>query len=181
MATLIPSLSTCVSRMTAGERRLAERLEHKLDADYLLWYDVPVGPKQAHPDFVVLHQMVNPATNSLLLLYDDAQSIYERRRTRQFSFKSVGVQARGRTTVLKINDRNTRQVLQTASLIAADLLRAEERDDDGILLLQSISCGREWCVHGHRASRLEVLRPAQARRHHRIPPGKPAVVHLHAA
>ncbi|HEY6134574.1 MAG TPA: nuclease-related domain-containing protein, partial [Rubrivivax sp.] len=55
MATLIPSISTCVSRMTQGERRLAERLEQKLDADYLVWYDVPIGPKQAHPDFVVLH------------------------------------------------------------------------------------------------------------------------------
>ena len=41
--------------MTSGERRLAERLEHKLDDDYLLWYDVPVGPKQTHPDFVVIH------------------------------------------------------------------------------------------------------------------------------
>ena len=41
--------------MTSGERRLAERLEQKLDADYLLWYDVPVGPKHAHPDFVVMH------------------------------------------------------------------------------------------------------------------------------
>ncbi|TAH13644.1 MAG: ATP-dependent helicase [Curvibacter sp.] len=30
MATLIPSLGTCVSRMTSGERRLAERLEAKL-------------------------------------------------------------------------------------------------------------------------------------------------------
>ena len=55
MATLIPSLSTCVSRMTSGERRLAERLEHKLDDDYLLWYDVPGGPRQTHPDFVVMH------------------------------------------------------------------------------------------------------------------------------
>ena len=55
MATLIPSLGSCVSRMTSGERRLAERLEAKLDADYLLWYDVPIGPKQTHPDFVVLH------------------------------------------------------------------------------------------------------------------------------
>lgn len=35
MATLIPSLSTCASRMTTGERRLAERLERKLDDDYL--------------------------------------------------------------------------------------------------------------------------------------------------
>ena len=34
MATLIPALGACVSRMTTGERRLAERLEQKLDADY---------------------------------------------------------------------------------------------------------------------------------------------------
>jgi len=39
MATLIPSLGSCVSRMTSGERRLAERLEAKLDPDYLLWYN----------------------------------------------------------------------------------------------------------------------------------------------
>lgn len=55
MATLIPALGACVSRMTSGERRLAERLEHKLDDDYLLWYDVPMGPKNAHPDFCVMH------------------------------------------------------------------------------------------------------------------------------
>ena len=55
MATLIPALSTCLSRMTAGEKRLAERLERKLDDDYLLWWDVPIGPRQTHPDFVVLH------------------------------------------------------------------------------------------------------------------------------
>ena len=42
MATLIPSIGTCVSRMTAGEKRVAERLEQKLDDDYLLWYDVPI-------------------------------------------------------------------------------------------------------------------------------------------
>ena len=55
MASLIPAMGSCVSRMISGERRLAERLEQKLDADYLLWYDVPVGPKQSHPDFVVMH------------------------------------------------------------------------------------------------------------------------------
>ena len=55
MATLIPSIGTCVSRMTSGERRLAQRLEDKLDDDYLLWYDVPMGPKNAHPDFCVMH------------------------------------------------------------------------------------------------------------------------------
>jgi hypothetical protein len=88
-------------------------------------------------------QMVDPTTNSLLLLYDDAQSIYERKRSKEFSFKSVGVQAQGRTTILKINYRNTRQILQTANLIAADILTPEEQDEDGIPLLRPVSCGRD--------------------------------------
>lgn len=55
MATLLPSLSSCLSRMTSGERRFAERLLAKLADDYLCWYDVPVGHRQLHPDFIVLH------------------------------------------------------------------------------------------------------------------------------
>jgi len=91
----------------------------------------------------LITQMVDPATNSLLVLYDDAQSIYERSRSKQFSFKSVGIQAQGRTTILKINYRNTRQILQTASLVAADLLTAEDKDEDGIPMLKPVSCGRD--------------------------------------
>ena len=67
MATLIPNYSSCASRMTAGERRLAQRLEAKLDEDYVLWYDVPVGPKRLHPDFVLLH----PAHGVLVLEVKD--------------------------------------------------------------------------------------------------------------
>lgn len=85
-------------------------------------------------------QIVGPATNSLLLLYDDAQSIYERQRSRQFSFKSLGIQAQGRTTIPKINDRNTRQILQMASLIAAELLSPDDKDEGGIALVQPVSC-----------------------------------------
>ena len=55
MAVLIPAIGSCASRMTNGERRLAERLEQKLDDDYMLWYDVPIGPLQTHPDFVIIH------------------------------------------------------------------------------------------------------------------------------
>jgi Nuclease-related domain/UvrD-like helicase C-terminal domain/AAA domain len=96
------------------------------------------------PDWLKLvTQIVDPATNSLLVLYDDAQSIYERSRKKNFSFKSVGIQAAGRTTILKINYRNTRQILQIASLVAADLLTADDKDDDGIPLLKPISCGRD--------------------------------------
>lgn len=89
-------------------------------------------------------QMVDPHTNSLLLLYDDAQSIYSRGKRLRFSLKSVGIQATGgRSTVLKINYRNTRQVLRVASRVAAELLQPQERDDDDVPLLQPIGCGRD--------------------------------------
>ena len=55
MATLIPSYSSCAARMTSGERRFAHRLSDKLEDDYLCWFDVPVGPKSQHPDFLILH------------------------------------------------------------------------------------------------------------------------------
>ena len=67
MATLIPAKNACLQRMTSGEKRLAERLEDKLDDDYLLWYDVPVGPQQLHPDFIVLH----PSRGLLILEVKD--------------------------------------------------------------------------------------------------------------
>ena len=79
MATLIPAIGTCASRMTSGERRLAERLEQKLEDDYLLWYDVPVGPKQTHPDFVVIH----PRRGMLILETKDWRLDTIRRATRQ--------------------------------------------------------------------------------------------------
>jgi hypothetical protein len=101
-------------------------------------------------------QMVDTATNSLLLLYDDAQSIYQRRRAQQFSFKSLGIQAQGRTTILRINYRNTRQILQAASMVAADLLRSEDSADDGVPLVQPVSCGRDG--HAPVVIRLPSLR-----------------------
>ena len=89
-------------------------------------------------------QMVDPTTNSLLLLYDDAQSIYDRGQKRNFSLKSVGIQASGRTTILKVNYRNTRQILQLAHRVAGDMLTPEDaKDEDGIPLLKPLSCGRE--------------------------------------
>lgn len=100
-------------------------------------------------------QMVDPLTDSLLLLYDDAQSIYQRRRAQQFSFKSVGIQAQGRTTILKINYRNTRQILQAASMVADDLLKAEDCAEDGVPLVHPISCGRE----GHQPLVIKLPQP----------------------
>ncbi|MDR2000720.1 MAG: NERD domain-containing protein [Zoogloeaceae bacterium] len=88
-------------------------------------------------------QMVDPATNSLLILYDSAQNIYGKHKARGFSFKSVGIQAAGRTTILKINYRNTKQILQTANRVAGEFLMPDAQDDDGVPLVQPVSCGRD--------------------------------------
>jgi superfamily I DNA/RNA helicase len=90
------------------------------------------------PEWLALvTQMVDPQTNSMLLLYDDAQSIYKRRR--KFSLASVGIQAQGRTTVLKLNYRNTREILQ----FAYDFAKAyfTQNDDNDIPLVEPQSAG----------------------------------------
>ena len=87
-------------------------------------------------------QMVDPSTNSLLVLFDDAQSIYVEDHRKKFSFKSVGIQAPGRTTILRVNYRNTQEILDLARTMAQDLLRAKESDEDGVPLLNPIGAGR---------------------------------------
>ena len=46
--------------------------------------------------------MIDPDTDSLLLVYDDAQSLYGKQHQLGFSLSSVGINARGRTTVLRL-------------------------------------------------------------------------------
>ena len=87
-------------------------------------------------------QMVDPETNSLLVLYDDAQSIYAKRAHRKFSFASVGIQAQGRTTILKLNYRNTEEVLAVAYEFAREELTPEGADDDGVPIVEPTTAGR---------------------------------------
>ncbi|MTJ14787.1 AAA family ATPase [Anabaena sp. UHCC 0187] len=91
----------------------------------------------------LIAQMVNPETNSLLVLYDDAQNLYGEKRSKKFSFKSVGIQARGRSTVLKLNYRNTEQVLGVAYEFAKEVMTPTTGDDDQVVLLQPTSAGRQ--------------------------------------
>lgn len=68
MATIFPALTkSTLSRMTAGERRFAERLKTLLENDYLVWYEPTAGTTRRHPDFVVLH----PSRGLLLLEVKD--------------------------------------------------------------------------------------------------------------
>lgn len=61
--------------------------------------------------FKLLVQMIDPETNSLLLMYDDAQNIYGGGKRRVFTWSSVGINAAGRSTILKVNYRNTVEAL----------------------------------------------------------------------
>lgn len=79
-------------------------------------------------------QMIDPDTNSLLLLYDDAQSIYKK-RSLKFPLSSAGIEARGRTTILRLNYRNTREILSFAYDFAKDFLQAQDADDDHVPLI----------------------------------------------
>lgn len=86
-------------------------------------------------------RMVSPSTNSLLVLYDDAQSIYQKQR-RKFNFAQVGIEARGRTSILRMNYRNTAEVLALAMQCAQSLLAAEDRGEDEIPRLAPSTAGR---------------------------------------
>ena len=87
-------------------------------------------------------QMIDPASNSLLLLYDDAQAINNKKRAMDFSFKSVGIQAQGRTTVLRVNYRNTNEILNCAYAFAEEALTPTEADDDNVPLVKPELAGR---------------------------------------
>ncbi|WP_426689450.1 3'-5' exonuclease [Rhodanobacter ginsengiterrae] len=101
------------------------------------------------PDwYKLIVQMLDPDTNSLLVLYDDAQNIYGNPNRRKISWKSLGVQAQGRTTILKLNYRNTLEILSVARTFAQDLLasRSDEADGDGVPLIAPESAGRRGAV-----------------------------------
>mgnify|MGYP001032309504 FL=1 len=101
------------------------------------------------PDwYKLIVQMIDPATNSLLVLYDDAQNIYGNPNRRKISWKSLGVQAQGRTTILKLNYRNTLEILSVARAFAKDLLaaRLDDADGDGVPLIAPESAGRRGAV-----------------------------------
>jgi superfamily I DNA/RNA helicase len=85
-------------------------------------------------------QMVDPATKSLLILYDDAQSIYQHKR-RKMNFARLGIEAQGRTEILKINYRNTTEVLALALECAEGVLGGQRGADEMPVILPQ-SAGR---------------------------------------
>jgi hypothetical protein len=80
-------------------------------------------------------KMVNPNTRALMVVYDDIQAIYKGRGRPVWS--QLGIEAQGRTTVLKVNYRNTAQILAFARHFAADVIGAlgTTADDEHAILL----------------------------------------------
>lgn len=86
-------------------------------------------------------QMVDPETKSVLLLYDDAQSIYKKKNGLGFTLSSVGIEAAGRTTILKINYRNTQEILAFAYKFASHYYNPESTSDNQIPLVMPEAIG----------------------------------------
>ncbi|GHT92332.1 DNA helicase [Betaproteobacteria bacterium] len=82
-----------------------------------------------------------PESDALLLLYDDAQSIYKKKSGLGFTLSSVGIRASGRTRILRINYRNTREILDFAYGFAHHYLTPHQSDDDHIPVLEPESVG----------------------------------------
>jgi hypothetical protein len=89
-----------------------------------------------------------PENKSLLLLYDDAQNLYlQERKEKKFSFKSVGIEAIGRTKILNINYRNTNEVLGLAYRFAKESMAAANSGDEDLpVLLEPTSAGRHGAM-----------------------------------
>jgi superfamily I DNA/RNA helicase len=80
-------------------------------------------------------KMVNPNTKAFLIAYDDMQAIYKGMGRPVWS--QLGIEAKGRTRVLKINYRNTVQILGLARRVAEDLVGAPgvAADDEELVLI----------------------------------------------
>lgn len=82
----------------------------------------------------------DPEHEHLLLIYDDTQSIYDNRSGLNFTLSSVGIKARGRTDILRINYRNSSEILHYAARFIARFLEAHDCDDDEIPIIAP-ECG----------------------------------------
>jgi len=71
--------------------------------------------------------LLQAGSDDFIIVADSAQNIYRRK----FSWKNAGIQAQGRTRILRINYRNTREILQFASafLVAGGDLEIDESPD----------------------------------------------------
>ncbi|GGA48120.1 DEAD/DEAH box helicase [Dyella nitratireducens] len=130
---------------------MVERVMHGVERDQIPRFQYGAVLIDEGHDFEpewyrLIVQMVDPSTQSLLVLYDDAQNIYGKANRPAFTWKSVGVQAQGRTTILRINYRNTLEILSVARRFAQALFDERIADDDDVPLIAPESAGRRGAI-----------------------------------
>jgi hypothetical protein len=136
MPSLIPSLNSCIARMTSGEKRFAVRLEQKLDDDYLVWYDVPIGKKQLHPDFIVLHPL-----RGLLVL-----------EVKDWKIDTIKNVTRANWTIADRHTSEPKQVknpLEQARNYVLHAVKLLERDADLVHAIASVHAGKCIVPYGY--------------------------------
>lgn len=89
----------------------------------------------------LIARLFDNANRSLLLMYDDAQSLYRRERALNFSLASVGIQAQGRTSVLRVNYRNSRRILNFAYAFSRDYFERHHNQEVPLVLPEA--CGED--------------------------------------
>ncbi|WP_440799887.1 DEAD/DEAH box helicase [Serratia marcescens] len=89
----------------------------------------------------LIARLFDNANRSLLLMYDDAQSLYRRERALNFSLASVGIQAQGRTSVLRVNYRNPCRILNFAYAFSRDYFDSHHNQELPLVLPEA--CGEE--------------------------------------
>lgn len=86
-------------------------------------------------------RLFDNTSRSLLLMYDDAQSLYRRERALNFSLASVGIQAQGRTSVLRVNYRNPRCILNFAYAFSRNYFDRHHNQEVPLVLPEA--CGED--------------------------------------
>lgn len=89
----------------------------------------------------LITRFCEPKELPLLFVYDDAQSIYEHSAGLDFSMASVGIKARGRTTVMKTNYRNSEYTQQVASKFLHDVFSRTIDESEREEWLQPVGIG----------------------------------------
>ncbi|ECW0088152.1 TPA: DEAD/DEAH box helicase [Salmonella enterica subsp. enterica serovar Mississippi] len=87
----------------------------------------------------LIARLFDNSERSLLLMYDDAQSLYRRERALNFSLASVGIQAQGRTSVLRVNYRNPECILNFAYAFSRDYFEKHRNQEVPLVLPEA--CG----------------------------------------
>lgn len=132
---------------TQLEQRVTESVEQGLiPCDHYGGIMIDEGHDFEPEWLALISKMVDPEEGQLLLLYDDAQSIYSKKRQLGFSLASVGIQARGRTSILRTNYRNTEEVFQFSYDFARHYLNASRDDSASVPLIEPQTAGRHSLV-----------------------------------